>query len=288
MSHKRSYLFIALLFLLISLACSGVGSAPAEPSPAIPVATSTPSPGGGPAPPPPGDLEIATVAEVIDGDTIELANGRRVRYIGINTPERDQPYYEEATAANHHLVGGREVQLERDVESIDQYGRILAYVWVDGILANLEIVRQGFANAFTVPPNVRYEEQFLAAEREARAAGRGLWAGSDVALKIIHIEADAPGNDNDNPNGEWVEIANQGAESVQMQGYTLKDEANHIYTFGDFILEPEKALRLFSGQGQNNETELYWGSVGESIWNNGGDTAFLRDVQGALIDSYAY
>jgi hypothetical protein len=97
------------------------------------------------------------------------------------------------------------------------------------------------ANAFTVPPNVRYEAEIRAAEQEAREAERGLWAGSEVALKIIQIEADAPGSDNENPNGEWIEIANQGDGPVSMQGYTLKDEANHIYSFGDFTVPPTRA-----------------------------------------------
>jgi micrococcal nuclease len=238
--------------------------------------------------PTPPSLEIVTVAQVVDGDTIELTNGRKVRYIGINTPERDQPYYAEATAANRQLVEGKNIQLEYDVETFDQYGRTLAYVWVDGLMANLEIVKRGFANAFTVPPNVRYEEQFRQAEREAREAGRGLWAGSDVALKIVHLQADAPGNDNDNPNGEWIEIANQGSEPVQMKGYTLKDEANHIYTFGDFTVASGGTFRLYSGRGRDSATELYWGFSGESVWNNNSDAAFLRDAQGALVDTFAY
>jgi micrococcal nuclease len=144
------------------------------------------------------------------------------------------------------------------------------------------------ANAFTVPPNVKYEAEFRQAERAAREAERGLWAGSDVSLKIIDLNADAPGSDKENPNGEWVEIANQGNQPVQMQGYTLKDEANHIYTFGDFELGPGAQIRLYSGQGQDTADELYWGFSGESVWNNGGDAAFLRDEQGALVDVYAY
>jgi micrococcal nuclease len=228
------------------------------------------------------------VASVVDGDTIELTNGRRVRYIGINTPERDQPYYNEAKEVNRQLVEGKEVQLERDIDSFDQYGRILAYVWVNGVMANREIVSQGFANAFTVPPNVRYEAEIRAAEQEAREAERGLWAGSASPLKIVHIEADAPGSDRENPNGEWIEIANQGDGPVSMLGYTLKDEANHIYIFANFTLQSGAAVRLYSGQGQNSETELYWGLVGESVWNNDSDAAFLRDVEGALVDAFAY
>jgi micrococcal nuclease len=253
----------------------------------LPVSTPTSIPSGG-GPTQPGNLETVTVATVVDGDTIELTDGRRVRYIGVNTPERDQPYYKEATDANRQLVAGKQVQLELDVETFDQYGRTLAYVWVGGVMANWEIVNRGFANAFTVPPNVRYEEQFRQAEREAREAGRGLWTGSDVALKITHIEADAPGSDRENPNGEWLEIANQGDEPVAMQGYTLKDEANHIYTFRDFVVNPEATFRLYSGQVQDSSSELYWGLVGESVWNNDSDAAFLRDAQGNLVDTLAY
>ena len=73
-----------------------------------------------------------------------------------------------------------------------------------------------------------------------------------------------------------------------MSGYSLKDEANHIYTFGEFIVEAGVSFRLYSGRGQDSQTELYWGLLGESVWNNGSDAAFLRDAQGALVDTFAY
>lgn len=295
MSLKRSLLLFATIFLLVSIACSGVESSPpATPIPTSPaVSTATPTQESRPTQPSegpgqPGGLESVTVASVVDGDTVELSDGRRVRYIGVNTPERNQPYYPEASETNRQLVEGKTVQLELDVETFDQYGRTLAYVWVNGVMANMEIIRLGFANAFTVPPNVRYEAEFRAAEREAREAGRGLWAGSDSPLKIVQIEADAPGSDSQNPNGEWIEIVNQGDAPVSMQGYTLKDQANHIYTFGDVTLRARAAVRLYSGQGQDSESELYWGLVGESVWNNDSDSAFLRDAQGALVDTFAY
>jgi micrococcal nuclease len=296
MTLNRRLIAIALSIWLVSLACSGVETSPpadtATPPPAPPTATpisapptATPNSSGLPQP---DGLETVTVAVVVDGDTVELTTGRRVRYIGINTPERDQPYYNEAAALNRQLVEGKNVQLEFDLETFDQYGRSLAYVWVEGVMVNLEIVRQGYANSFTVPPNVRYENEFRQAEREAREAGRGLWAGSDVTLKIIQIQADAPGSDSENPNGEWIEIANQGNAPVQLQGFTLKDEANHIYTFGDFTVAAGVAFRLYSGQGENSANALYWGLTGESIWNNNGDAAYLRDTAGALVDTFAY
>jgi micrococcal nuclease len=278
MSSKCTVTYGGIIALLISLACSFGGDP-------IPNPTAVP-PGSGPTQP--GGLETATVARVVDGDTIELSDGRRVRYIGINTPERDQPYYQEATETNRQLVANQQVQLEFDQDTFDQYGRSLAYIWVNGLLANWEMANRGYANVFTVPPNVRYEDILRQAERDAREAGRGLWAPSETTLKIIHIEADAPGDDRENPNGEWIEIANQGNASVRMQGYSLKDEANHIYTFEDFMVAAGASFRLYSGQGQNSSTALYWGLVGESVWNNGSDAAFLRDAQGALVDTLAY
>src|SRR6185436_8453147 len=156
MCYKSLYLFIFLIGF--SLACAGLdASTPASGGPPAvtpPPATVTPAPVPTASPPangmptPPG-LETVTVTAVVDGDTIELTNGRRVRYIGLNTPERDQPYYAAAAALNRQLVEGKNVQLEFDVETFDQYGRSLAYVWVEGRLVNLEIVQQGYANAYT-------------------------------------------------------------------------------------------------------------------------------------------
>ncbi|MCB9079253.1 MAG: lamin tail domain-containing protein [Anaerolineaceae bacterium] len=317
MSTKLSYVLIPLVCLLVGLACAEIETSPANPPTDLPVSTVTLPPPPSPTPvtdaitpPPPnptqpaddfetppsdpapsqpdGNLDTATVARVVDGDTIELTDGRRIRYIGVNTPERGQPYYTEASEVNRQLVDGRTVQLEFDQDTFDQYGRTLAYIWVDGVMANLEIIVRGYANAFTVPPNVKYDETFRQAEREAREAGRGLWAGSAVPLKIINLHADAPGSDRDNPNGEWVEIANQGSEPVNLAGYTLKDEANHIYTFGNFSVSGGSTFRLYSGQGQNTAAELYWGFIGESVWNNDSDAAFLRDKDGALVDVYSY
>ncbi len=267
MTTKRTATLLVLI-LLSTLACSLEG-------------TSTPVP-------PPGGAVTFRVKEVVDGDTIVLEDGTKVRYIGLNTPERDRPFYEEATEANRKLTDGREVRLELDTVEIDQYGRTLAYVFVGETFVNLELLRQGYANVFTVPPNVKYEERFREAEREAREAGRGLWATKETDVKIAHIQADAPGNDSENPNGEWVEIVNEGSTAVSLEGFSLKDAANHIYTFPAFTLQPGAAMRLYSGQGQDDASSLYWGLVRDTVWNNSGDSAFLRDSEGNLVDSYAY
>lgn len=124
------------------------------------------------------------VVRIVDGDTIHVQLGARlekVRYIGVDTPEvhhpskGEEPGGREATVVNRELVSGRRVRLELDAQSRDRHGRLLAYVWVDDTMVNAELVRRGFAQVMTVPPNVRHQPLFLELQREARAAGRGLW-----------------------------------------------------------------------------------------------------------------
>ena len=120
--------------------------------------------------------EQARVLRVIDGDTIEVAlnrRNRRVRYVGINTPERDEPCSDAATAANRRLVGGRTVTLVRDTEDVDRYGRLLRYIYVGNVFVNEALVRDGYAENFVWPPNTRFAAHFRALEAEARSAERG-------------------------------------------------------------------------------------------------------------------
>jgi len=127
------------------------------------------------------------VVRVIDGDTIEVMYERvkrKVRYIGIDTPETVHPNKpvecmgKEASTYNSSLVTGKQVRLERDISDTDKYGRLLRYVYVDEMMVNEVLVREGYANVMTYPPNVKYNERFLALEQEARAGKKGLW--SDV------------------------------------------------------------------------------------------------------------
>jgi len=133
------------------------------------------------------------VRRAIDGDTIQLSDGRLVRYIGIDAPEvrrkigerwvqDPEPFGRAATEANRQLVEGKTVRLEYDVQTHDRYGRLLAYVYVSSrqregeeIMVNAELVRLGMAQPLTIPPNVKYAEVFRQLAEEAREAGRGLW-----------------------------------------------------------------------------------------------------------------
>jgi len=126
--------------------------------------------------------DLSRVVTVHDGDTMSvIMHGQqaKLRLIGIDAPEIAQvPWGEKAKRHLESLVSssGNSLQIERDVEKNDQYGRILAYAWTaEGRLINLEMIKSGYAVLYTVPPNVKYAAEFRKAQAEARAKGRGLW-----------------------------------------------------------------------------------------------------------------
>jgi micrococcal nuclease len=144
----------------------------------LPLTIATPDPGVTSCIPQNSTREVGQVVNVIDGDTIAVRIGGldyRVRYIGIDTPEVNEPYYDQATEQNRDLVGGRQVTLIKDVSEKDQYDRLLRYVIIDEVFINYEIVRQGYAVAVTFPPDVACSDALLEAEQLARAEEKGLW-----------------------------------------------------------------------------------------------------------------
>lgn len=131
--------------------------------------------------------EFHKVTRVVDGDTFVLENGERVRLIGVDTPETVHPskpvqyFGKEASAFARNLIEGKRVRLEYDVQQQDRYGRLLAYVYLpDGTFVNAELVKQGYAQASTYPPNVKYVDLFTKLQREAREQNRGLWAQTEA------------------------------------------------------------------------------------------------------------
>ncbi len=128
---------------------------------------------------------IVLVTRVVDGDTIVVRDGGadvRVRLIGVDTPESVKPgtpvecFAIAASNFTKSRLTGVRVRLEYDVDRFDRYGRTLAYVWVGGALFNEDLVAEGYAAVETVPPDVRYADRFLAAQRDARLHDRGLWS----------------------------------------------------------------------------------------------------------------
>jgi endonuclease YncB( thermonuclease family) len=132
---------------------------------------------------PPAATERAVVASVVDGDTVILADGRHVRLVGINTPERGrdgaphEPFYAQARALLERQVSGQRVSLVAGAERVDRHGRTLAHLLLpDGRNVQEGLLEQGLAFAVAIPPNVQFLEPYIAAERRARARRAGVWA----------------------------------------------------------------------------------------------------------------
>ncbi len=163
-------IIVPFALLGLALATRQFTAPPAEISPALSPVASVPS-------------GFVMVTRVVDGDTIEVSSGQKVRYIGVNTPETVHPskpvecFGHEASVFNTNLVGGKAVRLVKDISETDKYGRLLRYVYLeDGTFVNLALVSGGFAQVNTYPPDVAHAAEFQAAQADARAAGRGLWS----------------------------------------------------------------------------------------------------------------
>ena len=251
---------------------------------------------------PPDSVE-ALATRVVDGDTIEVeieGESYKVRYIGIDTPELHDPakpveyYAQEAYEKNRELVEGKTVFLEKDVSETDRYGRLLRYVYVGDVFVNAYLVQQGYAQVSTYPPDVKYQERFLELQREAREAGRGLWgpiltpaSPGEVVIDPDCSQFDAPGDDNQNLNEEYVCFTNQSDRPVDMTGWSVNKRPDVWYTFPEFVLSPAASVRLHSGKEMDTATDLYWGN-GKAIWRNIHDTVYLHDADGRLMDEYSW
>ncbi len=135
----------------------------------------------------------AKVVSVVDGDTIKIEGGEVVRYIGMNTPETVAPnrpiecFGKEASAKNKELVQGKTVELVKDVSNRDRYGRLLRYVWIGDEMINEILVREGYAQVSTYPPDVAEVDRFIAAQRLAESEKIGMWSG---VCPVIHPTKD--------------------------------------------------------------------------------------------------
>ncbi len=246
---------------------------------------------------------VATVREVLDGDTIVLDDGRKVRYLGVNAPEHGQPYAHEATNFNRRLVRGLVVHLEFDQIQEDRYHRLLAYVYTrrcemrgagceEQTMVNEQLLAEGWAHIFSIPPNTRYAEQFLQVQEKAKAAKKGLWKTVRGPLMITRIEAKGDGEAGKGSLAEFVRIANISRQIVDVGGYSIADREGHRYRFPRARLRPGYVLTLVTGDGRDRRDEagpitLYW-SRGSGVWNDRGDTASLSDPLGEVVDRFEY
>jgi micrococcal nuclease len=287
-----------------TVATSAVAASPptaASPISAAPLSTSTAQPPTTTSPTTTvGEDAHGAVVRVVDGDTLVVrlfggvlgatvgGEGETVRLIGIDAPETGEEFSARATEALERLVGGQKVDLALDKELRDQYGRLLAYVFLeDGRMVNAELLREGLATLYTVPPNVRYAEILQGAQGEAQAAGTGIWGGAAPSpLQIVAVNYNPPGDDTLDLNQEYIVF--RVLVTTSLAGYAVEDEAGHRFDFPDRIFERGEDITLHSGRGTNTGTDLFWGASGSAIWNNDGDTVKILDPEGHIVASHEY
>jgi len=260
-----------------------------------------------------------TVEHVVDGDTFDAVfpnkSIERVRLLGVDTPEttegKNNPNeYDDITNLTYltnwgikaenftkSWLEGKDVYIEFDKTAgfKESYisRRWLAYVYLqNGTDFDAKLLEKGYARAYT-EGTFSKENDYALFQHQAMENRTGLWTclpehgkGQITIVRVHYYEA--AGNDGYNLNDEYVVIENDGNTSVDLTGYTLNDEANHIYTFPDgFVLNSSATVTVYTGSGIDTGTELYWGR-GSPIWNNDHDTAYLRDNGGNLVDEWSW
>lgn len=235
------------------------------------------------------------IANVIDGDTIKLKNNRYVRLLGINAPEKGQLFYNESKNRLKELLENKEIFFEKDREDRDKYGRLLRYVFANKTLINLQLVREGYAKPYLLD-DLKYKAEIENAWKECLQKKLNLCnfteTCNNLCIGLEYINWNAKGNDCENPNGEYIIFKNYCNISCNLTNWKLKDKENNTYIFPNFILRPFNKVIIYSGDGQNNEKELYWNKQGRcsAVWNNNcdGDIINLINSNGSLILIYSY
>ena len=279
---RATSLLIAVLLLTGCTPAADSSSALSEPGTDTSAQTSATSPPG----------TAAEVLHIFDGDSLLVAidgEEAEIRLLGINAPEGTECHGDAARSTLTQLLDGGDVTLVADDEDTDQYGRLLRYVYVDGLNANLALLANG--DAIALQGDHSAEADFIAISDAAAATRLGLWAAdacgstpppTDIA--IVDYEYNPDGRDEADKNGEWIAVANTGSDTVDMSRWILRDESTqHRFSFPDgFSLDPSQEVLVHSGCGNDDSNHLYWCSD-DPVWSNGGDTILLQLEDGTVV-----
>lgn len=236
--------------------------------------------------------ELFRVKQVYDGDTVLLEDGRKVRYLGINSPEFQEPFYLKAKRFNESLVLGKEIRLEFDQEGADSYNRILAYVYVGDQMVNARLVGEGLAHVFFIGPNRKHNALLLQSQAAAKQRRVGIWSARarPKDLKITNVHLADPGKPD--PYAPYVRIANLSKGLIRLAGYVLSNESGQRYCFPDVAIDPGYSVLVASkgrkdGIDERGQMVVHWPTQG-SVWDTREDTAFLIDPSGDIVDMFHY
>jgi micrococcal nuclease len=266
---------------------------------------------------PAGPPVRATVAGVIDGDTLRLSfpDGRTetLRILGIDTPEvtprgNDPGTFDgitdpwllsqwgkEAALYTRSRLDGQVVTVEsdRDAGTRDPYGRLLATLTLpDGTDYGEELLMRGLARVYSRETFSR-KDRYLEIQQDAMDARTGIWSslgplhGSSGQIGIAAVHYDAAGDDRENLNDEYLTIRNTAASSVDLTGWQVRDSDGFVYIFPAVSLAPGQTLDLHTGNGTPSAGEIFMGSP-VPVLNNDGDTLTLSDRGGKAVSAFSW
>lgn len=220
------------------------------------------------------EKEAGVVERIVDGDTA-IINGNSTRFLGINTPEKGEKYYQEAKDFLGSLILNKTIELQFGKDKIDKYKRKLAWVILDGKNVNIEMVRNGFANVYVLDDK-KYENELKNAWEECLANGKNLCEKSkDKCADCIELK-------NLDVKNQSAIFYNKCDFNCDLTGWNIKDEGRKNFYFPNFILEQNKEVKISVGNRTDSKDVLFWKGE-EYVWTATGDTLFLRDKNRELI-----
>ncbi len=211
-------------------------------------------------------LEQVTISRVIDGDTIKISDGRTIRLMNINAPEKNTVGSE---LSRDYLLRFENTSVLIDSEGEDKYGRTLSRIYSSSYL-NLELVKLGFSSKFLVSPDEL--DLFYEYEKEAISSGIGIWNHSEY-FGCVKASIDS--------KEEIVKISL--LCNVSTSGWYIKDESRKIYKFDSPFIGN---IELHSLYGNSNSTTLFWNAG--NVWNDDRDSIYIFDKNGKIVYSYSY
>jgi len=217
------------------------------------------------------ELEKVILKRAVDGDTLELEDGRVVRMLNINTPEKKENYYEEAKDFTKNFENKT---LSFLFLGKDKYNRDLAKVYYQDTYLNLELVNDGLAVKFLVEDSEK--ELFDNTENKAVKSSLGLWKKSDF-FGCLDSEV--------KPSEEILIIKNK-CDSLDLSGWLLRDESRKKYIFKQIQLENNGMMKIKSGKNEDKSADIFW-NIGD-VWNNDRDTIYILDKNGLLVHHKSY
>ena len=215
------------------------------------------------------NVESVRIDRVIDGDTLELEDGRRIRLLNINAPEKDSLTHE----LSLNFLKSLNSSINLEVTGTDKYGRTLGRVYSPEYV-NLQLIEQGLASKFLVDSSEL--KDFASAEKKAIKEGKGIWPPSPYS-NCFKATIDK--------EQEFVVLDNN-CPSLKVKDWTLKDESRKTYKFNDIKITK---VILYTKKGNDNSTDIFWNSD-TNIWNNDRDSLYLFDNKGGLAsyETYGY